>query len=94
LDQEVKLLSLQIHRLADNTALASLNILANSCVTLGEYSSCMIDSEDSRNSRLRVLVYDLEEGVDRRYSCDVHTVTSFGIPKASKWSITVTRESE
>ena len=94
LEPEVKLLSLQMHRLPGNKALASLNVISSSCVTLGDYSSCFIDSDDSRRSKLRILVVDLMEEESRVYTCDVHTIDSFGIPKSSQWRITVKRPSK
>ena len=89
LEPEVKLLSLQMRRLSDNRALASLNVISNNCVTLRDYSSCFIDKYDSRRSELRILVFDLVEGERRVYACDIHTIDSFGIPKSSQWKITV-----
>ena len=94
LEPEVKLLSLQMHRLSDNKALASLNVFSNTCVTLGDFSSCVIDNVDTHKSRLRVLVFDLEEGESREYGCSVNTVNSFGVTKLTKWKYRVERKSE
>ena len=94
LEPEVKLLSLQMHRFPGNKALASLNVISNTCVTLGDYSSCSIDSSDSRRSKLKLLVFDLVEEESRVYTCDVHTIDSFGIPKSSQWKITMKRHSK
>ena len=94
LKPEVKLLSLQIHRLLDRKALASLNIYLDACVTLGDFSSCFIDNEDTHKSRLKVLVDDLAEGESRGYGCTVVTVQSFGSPKTSNWTLYVRRNSK
>lgn len=94
LEPEVKLLSLQMHRLSDNKALASLNVFSNTCVTLGDFSSCVIDNVDTHKSRLRVLVFDLEEGESREYGCNVNTMNSFGVTKLTKWKYRVRRKSE
>ena len=94
LEPEMKLLSLQIHRLSDSKALASLNIYLNACVTLGDFSSCLIDSVDTHNSRLMVLVDDLSEGERRGYGCTVVTVKSFGTPRTSNWTLYIKRNSK
>lgn len=94
LKPEVKLLSLQLHRLSDNTALAFLNTYTNNCMTFGDYSSCFIDPDVAHRSRLRILVFDLDEGESRDYGCTVNTMDSYGNPKTSNWKIAVTRESE
>ena len=55
---EVKLLSLTVFRNSDPSPLVTLNAIRNSCLTLGEYSSCYVAKSDSHNSRVRVLVAD------------------------------------
>ena len=91
---EVKLLSLQLHRLSDNTALAFLNTYTNNCMTFGDFSSCFIDHKSAHQSRLRILVVDLDEGESREYGCTVNTMDSYGNPKTSKWKLALTRESK
>ena len=94
MDPEVKLLSLQIHRLSDDKELSSLNVFSNSCVTAVDYSSCVIDTRDSHRSRLRTLVYDLDEGESREYRCTVYTVTPRGKPDTFDWTVVVSRSSK
>ena len=94
LEAEVRLLSLRLFRESDKFVLASLNILTNNCVTFGDYSSCMIDSSDTHNSRVRVLVFDLEEGESRRYGCLASTINAIGQPETDTWSILVRRKSK
>lgn len=94
LTPEVKLISLQIHRLRDSAALASLNIYTNSCITLGDFSSCHIDSADTHRSRLKILVVDLDEGESREYGCVVTTVSSFGNAEVTNLKILVSRKRE
>lgn len=94
MDPEVKLLSLQIHRLSDDKELSSLNVFSNSCVTAVDYSSCVIDTSDSHRSRLRTLVYDLDEGESREYRCTVYTVTPRGKPNTFDWTVVVSRSSK
>ena len=94
LKPEVKLISLQMHRLSDNTAIASLNVMMNSCITLGDFSSCVIDPKHTHRSKLKVLVDDLDEGEARRYGCTVISVQSFGNTDTDKWEISVHRRSK
>ncbi|KAL8615873.1 hypothetical protein ACOMHN_058940 [Nucella lapillus] len=94
LQAEVKLLSLQLFRLPENELLASLNGYSQSCVTLGGYSSCVVDSQNTHQSELRVLVTDLKEGESKEYKCTANTVDSYGFSKILTWITTVTRLSE
>ena len=94
LGPEVKLLSLIMIRLADNKVIASLNVFSNTCVTLGDFSSCVVDTVNTHRSKLRILVFDLEEGESRKYGCKVHTVDSFGNPTTSTWTRFVQRNSK
>ena len=91
---EVKLLSLKLYRMSDSFVLASLNVLANTCLTYSDFSSCHLSTADTHQSLLRVLVHDLEEGESRRYGCKVTVVQSEGDASELKWSIVVMRRSE
>ena len=91
LKPEMKLISLQIHRLVDSTAIASLNVHTGSCITLGDFSSCVMGSVDANKSRLRILVDDLEEGESREYGCVVTAVSSFGNAEVTNWKILINR---
>ena len=68
---EVKVLSLKIFRSLDGSILAYANPLTNECITYLEFSSCVIDASDTRNTRVRILVSDLEQGQSRRYGCEI-----------------------
>ena len=94
LKPEVKLLSLKLYRVSDSFVLASLNIYANTCLTYSDFSSCYVNSVETHKSRLKVLVYDLEEGESRRYGCKATVVQSEGDASELKWSTIVTRRSE
>lgn len=93
-ETDMKLLSVSLYRVPGNSALVLLNVLTNSCLTHGEYSSCIIDTSDSRNSKVRVLVSDLEEGESRTFGCDVKAFTSRGETTKSTTSLVVTRHSK
>jgi len=94
MEADLKLLSLSLYRFSDKSILALLNVYTNNCLTHGEYSSCAIDKSDPRNSNVRVLVADLEEGESRTYGCDVKAFTSRGETTKTTKSIVVTRLSE
>ena len=94
LKPELKLLSLKMYTKADNLVLASLNVITNTCLTYGDFSSCYVHTSDTHRSRLRVLVPDLGEGERREYACRVSAINSEGDTKVSTWSIVVTRRSE
>lgn len=94
LNPDVKLMSLKLYRVTDNSVLASLNVFTNSCVTFGDFSSCTVDTVDTHKSRLRVLVPDLEEGETRRYGCKANTLKPLGDTETLIWTLPVTRKSE
>ena len=94
LKAEVKVFSIKIHTLAENTILAHADPMTNECVTFQEMSSCTLDPSDTRKSRLKVLVSDLEEGERRGYVCTVTSFGSLGATNSLSWSVTVWRKSE
>ena len=94
LEPEVKLLSLRMVRFADSKVISSLNVFSNTCITHGDFSSCLIDTLDTHKSRLRILVFDLEEGESRIFGCKVHTMDSFGNPTTLTWTLLVQRPSK
>ena len=90
----VELLSLKLSKSYSNSFLAYMSTYSKECVTYGDYSSCFIDASNSRNSNVKVLVTDLEEGERRRYSCIASVIRSREEPRISTWSIEVIRISE
>jgi len=62
LKPEVKLLALQMYRLPEQRLLASMNVMTKECVTLGDFASCVVERTDTKTSKLKVLVADLNEG--------------------------------
>ena len=94
LQPEVKLISLKLYRELDQHVLASLNVLMNNCVTFGDYASCYLNLNNTHRSRLRILVFDLEEGESRKYGCTVTTVNSLGDAMAADWKVLVNRRSK
>lgn len=94
LEADLKVLSLKLYTLSDDRVLAYLNTFSNECITYGEYSSCDISSGNSRNSKLRVLVTDLEEEERRGYGCKASVFRSGEEPSISTWSVVILRNSE
>ena len=91
---ELKLFSLKMFSLSDNAVLATANAMTEECTTFTDYSSCYVDRKDSRKSKIRILVSDMEEGEVRRYGCRVNSFDSLGDTITSTWTITVERKSE
>lgn len=91
LDSNTDLLSLRLFKVLDNTVLAYLNPLKNECKTFEEFTSCFIDSANTRSSRLSILVPDLEENESRQYGCTATSVGSLGHTYTVDWFLTVTR---
>ena len=94
LPSEMKLISLKTYTLPDRTATAYLNTLEEQCITLDQYSSCVLDPVDTRRSRVRFLVADLQEGEGRRYGCDAISFKSLGDTTTWTWTVDVRRNSE
>ncbi|XP_025101726.1 uncharacterized protein LOC112568586 isoform X14 [Pomacea canaliculata] len=93
LGDEVRVFSLVLFRSLDHSVLAYVNPLANECFTYGEFASCSIVSGDTRKSKLRTLVADLEEGEGREYGCNVTSFKSVAhLPTVVTWSVMVRRK--
>ena len=88
----VKLLSLKMYRVSDNAVLASLNVFENSCLTEHDFSSCYVDTSDTHQSKLKVLVDDLEAGESREFGCQVSTMSTSGDTYVYSWSTIVIRK--
>lgn len=84
---EVKLLSLKLLGGSENTILAYVSPASNECRTFVDFSSCVIDSVDSRNSRARTLVSDLAEKEVRTYTCVAQTWKLLGDTQTHTWSV-------
>lgn len=95
LEAEVKVFSLTLFKMSDSTMLSHVNPFTGECITSIEFSSCHVDSGNTRNSRLRILVTDLDEEDSKHYGCNVTSFKSVGeTPRTVTWSLTVKRSSE
>ena len=79
-----------------NVTLTSLVTSENVCHTYAEFASCFIDDSDRRNSVLKTLVSDLDEGETITIGCAVNAVFKVGqqIMFEETWTIDVHRKSE
>ena len=94
LNSEVKLISLKMYKLPESTVVASLNVYTNNCMTYGDYASCVIHLASVHQSRLRLLVHDLEEGESREYGCTANTINPQGDSIFRNWKILLWRNSK
>jgi hypothetical protein len=94
LDPTVKLISLKLVKLPESDVLGSLNVIGNTCLTYGDYSSCIVYPDESHRSKLRVLVHDLSEGESREFGCTANTVNTAGDVIFENWKLLVIRISE
>ena len=76
--------------------LASLLTSENTCHTYGQFSSCVIQNDDRRNSVVNTLVSDLKEGEMITIGCKVNAVFKAGQNQmfSEFWYIDVKRESK
>ena len=91
---EVKLISLMMYTVPENKVIASLNVMANNCLTHHEYASCVVNTVDTHRSRLSVLEHGLEAGERKVFGCEVNTVNARGKTNTTTWSLLVTRRRE
>ncbi|KAK7490325.1 hypothetical protein BaRGS_00018486, partial [Batillaria attramentaria] len=85
------LFSIALYQVSDNRVLAFVNLRKRECSTSHSYVACHIDDADSRKSKLRALVADLNEGESRAYGCNLTSLGSGGQAKLISWSLVVTR---
>ncbi|XP_025101731.1 uncharacterized protein LOC112568586 isoform X18 [Pomacea canaliculata] len=90
LEPEVNILFLKLFEVSNQTVFAYLNVQSRTCLTFAEFSSCFVDPVNSRGSRLRILVSDLEVGESRRYGCTLSTWRSLKDTETFTWSVSVT----
>ena len=89
LKSNVKLISIQLINGKDIAPLASLNVLANTCLTSKQFTSCVIDPVNTRQSTLRVLVHDSDEYKSNTYICKITTVNRIWQATEVTWMLTL-----
>lgn len=91
LHSDIDLFGMTLFTPVDNKILASVNLKSNECVTSHSYSSCLIDSKDTRKTRLLTLVFEWSDDAHRLFGCNV---TSFRAsqPHLISWFIRISRK--
>jgi hypothetical protein len=96
LKSDADLLSLTLFAYPRNKPLAILDVFKSSCNTFAEFSSCDLDTADTKKSIVRTLT-TIEEGQTMMFGCNVttrvryeHTLTY----SSDTWSVSVYRESK
>ena len=91
---ELKLMSINMYTNSEQSLLASLNVFTNTCMTYTAYSSCFVDNTGGHESKVKVLVTDLEEGESRKFGCMLTVLDSKGYASDLKRSFIVARKSK
>lgn len=86
LPSDIKLLSMALLSSKYNV-IASASLLNRECTTSSTFASCYFDDKDTRNTALRSLVLDLNEGDTREFGCEVNIQSSDGRSKIITWSL-------
>ena len=76
-----------------SAVVAVVNLKTKTCTTTEAFVSCdAAEGNDSRRSRVRVLVDDLTEGQSRVYGCNVSALVSGVRMETYSWAVSVRRE--
>lgn len=94
LPQDSDLMAMVLYEAISNNILAVANLRKMECSTSSKYVACQLDGTDTRKSKLKALVDDLDEGQSRVYGCNVSAFASGIRMEALSWSITVHHISE
>ena len=69
--------------------LGTLHVIKNSCFTHTDFSSCSINMNASRESKIRTLVSDLAAGERRLVGCEAVSINAKGKAQTDVWRISV-----
>ncbi|XP_025102324.1 uncharacterized protein LOC112568951 [Pomacea canaliculata] len=78
LEANSKLVSLALYGSSKSSIVASVNLVNKECSTSDTFSSCEIHSNDDRRTAVKSLVFDLREGEERQYGCEVNSLRPRG----------------
>lgn len=92
LKAEVNLLSLTLFKKTDGSVLATLNTFIKNCKTFSEYSSCGLNTGDTKQSLVKTLIADLDQGGRVLLGCNATSFLENGHPRVHTWSIAVYRQ--
>lgn len=85
---DTTLLAMTLFREKDSKLLAYLNLQDNQCSTFDVYSACVIDSAESRRTRITSLVTELTKEESSMYRCNITAFRS-GKTYLVSWSTPV-----
>lgn len=94
LDSDIDILTLALFTAEDNELLAFVNMKTEECLAKGQFCSCHIDKKNSRQTKVKTLVLDLEVGESRLYGCNVTGLKSGTRWQVMSWTISARRERE
>ena len=95
LNSDIDVFQMTLFAVGDVKFTAYVNPLKRECLTSMSFSSCVIEDNDSRRTKLRTLVLDLKEKESRDYACNVSSSKGPGESIATTtWKITVKSISE
>ena len=94
LQADAKLVSLTLRQSYEDKFLASVNLVNNECTTSDSFSSCELNKQDDRKTKVKTLVMDLQAGEERKFSCDVNNLRSRGRSDVTTLSLVVKGRSE
>ena len=94
LDSNTNLRDIVLYSVANNEALASLDVKSKQCFTRVGYVSCLFDRFWSSRTVLRALVVDLQFGESRLFGCNLTSSPSGSVINTVSWRIVVIRPRE
>ncbi|KAK7488911.1 hypothetical protein BaRGS_00019868, partial [Batillaria attramentaria] len=89
LTSDVDVFMMTLFTVHKDKVVASANLRQKKCITRGSYSSCEIDDVNSRNSRLKTLVFDLAAEETKEFGCNLTGSRSDGRAYFVSWTSTV-----
>lgn len=94
LDSDADLLSMTFFTSKDKRVLGYVNFGKRECSTSEVFVLCEMDNKDSRRTRLKALVSDLEAGETREFGCNVTSLKTGGWTKTFSWTVSVNSSRE
>lgn len=92
LDSDANVFSMALYE--KGRQLAQVNVMTNECTTSGRFSSCDINTRDSRRSVLKTLLIDLSEEETKEFVCELNSLKTGGRPTLTVWNLEVDGWSE
>ena len=94
LNQDVDLLSLSIINKSNGKVFSTLLVFKNACFVTYAFSSCIIDTQNTHLSRLKLLISAPLDGKNLMLVCECNVINLQGKTKAFSWTLIVRKVSE